>query len=222
MVLLCTLAAGLPPAWNALSGDLNDALRQAGRSLTKGSHRVRAALVTLEVAAALALLAGAGLLIHSFTRLLDVNPGFNPHNLISITTQTPPTLAKPEQRTALYQRMRDELLAVPGVESVDAVSRLPLSGSTLGSAVLVEGRTPSEGEGHSVEFRRSTPDYFATMRIPLRAGRLFDDHDGSAQAGGRDQRDDAAQAVARRKRHRPPHQARSRPGANFRGSPSSA
>ena len=101
-----------------------------------------------------------------------------PHNLISITTQTPPTLMKAEQRAALYQRMRDELLAVPGVESVDAVSRLPLSGSTLGSAVLVEGRTPSEGEGHSVEFRRSTPGYFATMRIPLRAGRVFDDHDG--------------------------------------------
>lgn len=177
-VLICTLAAGLPSAWSALTGDLNDAFRQAGRSLTKGSHRVRAALVTLEVAAALALLAGAGLLIHSFTRLLDVNPGFNPHNLISITTQTPPTLMKAEQRAALYQRMRDELLAVPGVESVDAVSRLPLSGSTLGSAVLVEGRTPSEGEGHSVELRRSTPGYFATMRIPLRAGRVFDDHDG--------------------------------------------
>jgi predicted permease len=180
VVLLCTLAAGLPPAWNALSSDLNDALRQAGRSLTRGSHRLRAALVTLEVAAALALLAGAGLLIHSFTRLLDVNPGFDPHNLISITTQTPPTLAKPEQRAALYQRMRDELLAVPGVESVDAVSRLPLSGSTLGSSVLVEGRTPGKGEGPSVEFRRSTPGYFATMRIPLRGGRLFDDHDGAA------------------------------------------
>ena len=212
-VLICTLAAGLPPAWNALSGDLNDALRQAGRSLTRGSHRLRAALVTLEVAAALALLAGAGLLIHSFTRLLDVNPGFDPHNLISITTQTPPTLAKPEQRAALYQRMRDELLAVPGVESVDAVSRLPLSGSTLGSAVLVEGRTPSEGEGPSVEFRRSTPGYFATMRIPLRAGRVFDDHDGRRAAGCRNQRDHAAAAVARRKRHRPPHQAGSRPGA---------
>jgi predicted permease len=180
-VLICALAAGLPPAWNALSGDLNGALRQAGRSLTRGSHRLRASLVTLEFAAALALLAGAGLLIHSFGRLLDVSPGFNPRNLISITTQMPPTLTKPEQRTALYQRMRDELLAVPGVESVDAVSRLPLSGSNLGSSVLMEGREPSNGEGPSVEFRRATPGYFATMQIPLRGGRLFNDHDGVAQ-----------------------------------------
>jgi predicted permease len=180
-VLICTLAAALPPAWNALNGDLHHTLRQAGRGLTRVSHRLRAALVTLEVAAALALLAGAGLLIHSFTRLLDVNPGFDPHNLTSITTQTPPTLSKAEQRAALYQRMRDELLAVPGVESVNAVSRLPLSGSTLGSSVVVEGRTPHQGEGPSVEFRRSTPGYFATMRIPLRSGRLFDDHDGAGQ-----------------------------------------
>lgn len=180
-VLICTLAAGLPPPRNALNGDLHDTLRQAGRGLTRVSHRLRAALVTLEVAAALALLTGAGLLIHSFARLLDVSPGFDPHNLISITTQTPPTLAKPEQRAALYQRIRDELLAVPGLESVDAVSRLPLSGSTLGSSVLVEGRTPRQGEGPSVEFRRATPGYFATMRIPLHAGRLFDDHDGAAQ-----------------------------------------
>jgi putative ABC transport system permease protein len=178
-VLICALAAGLPPAWNSLRGDLNEALRQAGRSLTRGSHRLRASLVTLEFAAALALLAGAGLLIHSFTRLLDVNPGFDPRNLISITTQIPPALPKPQQRAALYQRIRNELLAVPGVESVDAVSRLPLSGSTLGSAVLVEGRALGQGEGPSVEFRRSTPGYFATMRIPLRAGRVFDDHDGA-------------------------------------------
>jgi predicted permease len=181
-VLICSLVAGLPPAWNTLSADLNDALRQAGRSLTRGNHRLRASLVTLEVAAALALLAGAGLLIHSFTRLLDVNPGFDPRNLVSITTQTPPTFAKPEQRTALYHRMRDELRAVPGVESVDAVSRLPLSGSALGAAVQVEGRDSGNGEGPSVEFGRATPGYFATMRIPLRSGRLFDDHDDAQVA----------------------------------------
>ena len=180
-VVICTAAAGFPPAWNVLNGNLQQALRQAGRSLTRGSHRLRASLVVLQVAAALALLAGAGLLIRSFTRLLDVNPGFDAHNLISISTQTPPSFAKPEQRTALYQRIRGELLSIPGVDTVDAVSRLPLSGTTLGSAVLVEGHAPDNGEGPNVEFRRSTPGYFGTMRIPLRAGRVFDDHDGAAQ-----------------------------------------
>jgi predicted permease len=179
-VLICALAAALPPAWNALGGNLIDTLRLAGRGITRANHRLRASLVTLEFAAALALLAGAGLLIHSFTRLLDVSPGFDARNLISISTQTPPALSKPEQRTALYRRIHDELLAVPGVESVDAVSRLPLSGATLGSSVLVEGRASGEGEGPGVEFRRSTPGYFATMGIPLRAGRIFDDHDGAA------------------------------------------
>ncbi len=179
-VLTCSLVAGLPPAWSAANGNLGDALRQAGRGLTRGNHRLRSALVTLEIAAALALLAGAGLLIHSFARLLDVNPGFDAHNLVSISTQTPPSAVKPEQRAAIYQRIRDTLLATPGVEAVDAVSRLPLAGSALGSAVTVEGRAPSSGEGRGVEFRRSTPGYFATMRIPLRAGRVFDDHDGAA------------------------------------------
>ena len=177
-VFVCAIAAAFPPAWSALNGNLNAGLRQASRGLTRGSHRLRAALVAFEAAAALALLAGAGLLIHSFARLLDVNPGFDAHNLLSITTQI--NLSKPEDRVVMYQRIRESLLAVPGVESVDAVSRLPLSGSDLGAAVLIEGRAPENGEGPSAQFRRATPGYFSTMRIPLRAGRLFDDHDGAA------------------------------------------
>ncbi len=180
VVLICTIAAGLPPAWSALNNNLQDALRQAGRGLTRASHRLRASLVVLEVAAALALLVGAGLLIRSFTRLLDVNPGFDARNLISISTQTPPSLTKPDQRAAFYQQIRQDLLSMPTVEAVDAISRLPLSGTTLGSSVLVEGHPPGRGEGPNVEFRRATPGYFGTMRIPLRDGRVFDDHDGGA------------------------------------------
>jgi putative ABC transport system permease protein len=178
-VLICALVAGLPPAWTALRGNLQDALRQAGRGLTRGSHRLRSALVTLEVAAALALLAGAGLLIHSFARLLDVNPGFDAHNLYSFTTQFQEPV--PAKRTAAYDRIRNALLSMRGVESVEAISRLPLAGSALGSSVLVEGREPANhGEGPGVQFRRCSPGYFTAMRIPLRAGRIFDTHDGLA------------------------------------------
>jgi predicted permease len=176
-VFLCTLAAGLPPAWSALSRDLQDALRQAGRGLTRANHRLRASLVVLEVATALALLAGAGLLIRSFTHVLDISPGFDAHNLLTISTQMPTSAARPEQREAIYRRMRDNLLGVPGVTNVEAVSRLPLSGVTLGTSVLVEGRPRVSGSGPDVEYRRSTPGYFAAMHIPLLRGRLFDEHD---------------------------------------------
>jgi predicted permease len=148
----------------------------------RGSHRLRGALTSAEIAVALAMLVGSGLLIHSFTRLLEISPGFDAHNLVSISTQAPPSITTPGQRTAFYRRMHDALTAMPEIESVDATSRLPLAGSDLGAAVLVEGRVQPPGEGLGVQFRRTTPGYFATMRIPLRAGRIFDEHDGASES----------------------------------------
>jgi predicted permease len=176
-VLLCAVAAGLPPAWRTVRADIEAALRESGRSLTTGHHRLRAALVMAQVAAALALLAGAGLLIRSFQRLLDVDPGFNARNLVTISTQLPQAAGAPAQRTAMYGLIRDRLLAVPGVVDVAAVSRLPLMGMNLSTWVFIEGKyTPGE-PGADVEYRAATPSYFSTMGIPLRAGRIFDDRD---------------------------------------------
>jgi predicted permease len=181
-VLVCALTAGLPPAWNAVREAIHEALRQSGRSLTQGSHRLRASLVTAEVALAIVLLTGAGLLIRSFERLLDVSPGFDAHNLITVATQTPPSASTAESRAAIYNLIRERLLSIPGVTGVAAVSRLPLFGDNIGSSVYVEGSPLRESELPNVEFRRSTPTYFETMRIPLRRGRLFDEHDRSAAA----------------------------------------
>ena len=176
------LLAGLPPAWRMVRADLESALREAGRGLTAGNHRLRSALVVLQMAVALLLLVGSGLLIRSFQRVLGISPGFDARNLVTISTQMPGTARTPAQRAATYRLIHDRLMAVPGVRSAAAVSRLPLMGSTLGSWMFVEGQPLSVQARRDVEYRVATSDYFATMGIPLRAGRLYDQHD-DANAG---------------------------------------
>jgi len=106
-----------------------------------------------------------------------VDPGFRPQNVLTISTQVPPSARTPAERTTIYRAIRDRVAAVPGVEDVAAVSRLPLMGSNLGVWMFLEGKyTPGE-PGHDVEYRVATPNYFGTMGIPLRAGRLFSDRD---------------------------------------------
>jgi predicted permease len=176
-VLLCALLAGLAPAWRMLRGDLQDALRESGRGLTAGSHRLRSSLVVTQVAVALFLLVGASLLVHSFQRLLEVNPGFQPRNLITISTLINQSAPSPQQRTTLWQQLHDDLSSGPGVTGVAAVSRLPLMGSNLGSWLFREGHIVPGEPGLDVEYRVATPNYFDVMGIPLRAGRLFNEHD---------------------------------------------
>src|SRR4029077_2244006 len=87
VVGLSALLSGLPPAWRLIRSPVADALREAGRGLTAGGHRLRSALVAAEIALALTLLVGAGLLIHSFVKLLEVDPGFESKNLATLTIQ---------------------------------------------------------------------------------------------------------------------------------------
>src|SRR5262249_8925373 len=101
--LLCAVLAGLPPAWRVTRTQLANALRESGRGLVAGQHRVRSALVVVQVAAALVLLVSAGLLVRSFQQVLNVNPGIDPHNVISIATQMPSTARTPAERRATYE-----------------------------------------------------------------------------------------------------------------------
>jgi putative ABC transport system permease protein len=176
VVLASAILAGLPPAWRILQAQIASGLREGGRGLTVGHHRFRSALVMGQVALALVLLVGSGLLIRSFQRLLDVNPGFNPRNLVTISTQLPAAARTPEQRTAVFRAMRDQLAAVPGVVNVAAVSRLPLMGRSLGSWVFVEGKSMPGAPTPDVEYRVATGSYFATWDPRAPAG-FFDDHD---------------------------------------------
>ena len=94
-VLLCALLAAFPPAWRMARAELGVALRETSRALAGGHHRLRSGLVVVQVAVALMLLVGAGLLMRSFVQLLDVNPGFQTHNLLTISTQVPMADAGP-------------------------------------------------------------------------------------------------------------------------------
>ena len=182
MVLATAIFSGLPPAWRVAGGEIAGALRESGRGLTAGHHRLRAGLVVAQVAVALILLVGASLLIRSFQRLMDVDPGFQARRLLTIATQMPSALQRPAQRSEFYRRLQDALLSVPGVESVAAASRLPMQGMNLGSALFIEGKSIPGEQGPDVEYRVVSDNYFATMGIPLLAGRLFDEHD-DAQPG---------------------------------------
>ena len=176
-VFLSALLAGLPPALRVMRNDVASTLREAGRGLVAGHHRWRALLVAGQLAMALVLLVGAGLLIRSFRNLLEVRPGIDPHNLVAMSTQLPPAAGTPQKRSAIWDRMRAELESTPGVTGAAAVSRLPFAGRNLGTWVFVEGRSVPGEPGSEAEYRVCTPEYFAVMGIPLHAGRLFDAHD---------------------------------------------
>jgi putative ABC transport system permease protein len=131
------------------------------------------------------MLIGAGLLMNSFLKLQAVDPGFNPANLLTMTT----SVAGNSQyvgsgREAFYRELTDRLTALPGVESASAINHLPLAGDRWGQALTIEGRPlPPPGHGIEVTFRVSRPDYFQTMGISLRAGRDFTDRDSTGAPG---------------------------------------
>jgi putative ABC transport system permease protein len=176
-VVLCTLLAALPPAWRMARAEIGAAMRESGRAVTGGQHRLRSGLVVLQVTVALMLLVGAGLLIRSFARLLEVNPGFDTRNLLTISTQMPLQARQPAERRANYGLVRERVLSVPGVRAVAAVSRLPMLGSNLTTSLFVEGKAVPGVQGPEVEYRVATHDYFATMGMTLRAGRFYGPHD---------------------------------------------
>jgi putative ABC transport system permease protein len=134
-----------------------------------------------EVALSITLVAGAGLLVRSFVRLLDVNPGFRAENLVSLRFLMPQSsYPEPQQRAKFYRRLEERLKATPGVVSVGAVTRLPLQqAGNITSTLLIDGRPGPEGARPEVDFRRASPDYFETMGVPLLEGRAFVEQDAT-------------------------------------------
>jgi predicted permease len=187
-VVLFTLAVslltgalfGLAPALRASRAQLGEALKSGARAGDgPRAARLRSSLVVAEVALSIMLVAGAGLLVRSFVRLLEVDPGFRPDNLVSLAVILPQSsYPQPEQRAQFYRRLEERLKALPGVESVGAVTRLPLGpAGNITSTLAVEGRPAAEGARPEVDFRRASPDYFRTMGVPLVAGRFFAEED---------------------------------------------
>jgi len=183
--ILTGLIFGLVPAWAASRGRVGDALKEGGRSATAGSarQRLRSAFVIGELAVALVLLVGAGLLIKTFWKLRSVEPGFNPDHLITMRVELPETRHKD---VAPQTRFRKQILAgmnsLPRVEAA-MISELPLSGDSLNHDFLVENWPPiAPGDEPSLETRSVLGDYFKVMQIPLQQGRDFGPQDFDEKA----------------------------------------
>jgi len=177
------LVFGLAPAWQASQTNLNESLKEGGRSAQAGGRqRLRNALIVVEVALSLILLVGAGLLIKSFWRLQQVEPGFDSRNLMSVEISLPP--AKYGERTqsvAFYQQMLERVKTLPGVQAAAIINHPPFSGRRSHNPFQIEGRpaptNPSEWPG--ADYRTISPDYFQAMSIPLLQGRAFNEHDAA-------------------------------------------
>jgi len=178
--LLTGVVFGLVPALQASKADLHETLKEGGRTGTGGSRAwIRNTLVVLEMALALVVLISAGLLIRSFWRLQQVNPGFAPQNTLAMSLALPATKYKePAQRANFYKEALQRIRALPGVQSAGAVSNLPLSGDNSSGSFRIEGREVPQGQSppHGDRWAASA-DYFSTMKIPIVRGRFFDDRD---------------------------------------------
>ncbi len=174
--VLTGLIFGLVPAWTASRGQVGDALKEGGRSSTAGSarQRLRSAFVIVELAVALVLLVGAGLLVKTFWNLRSVDPGFNPENLVTMRVELPETrYADVASQTRFRKQVLAGMNSLPGVQAA-MISELPLSGDSLNHDFLVENRPPiAPGDEPSVETRSVLGDYFNVMQIPLQRGRDF-------------------------------------------------
>lgn len=180
--LLTGLLFGLVPALQVSKPDLNESLKESGRSAMGGRHRQRARnlLVISEVALSLVLLVGAGLLAKSFVRLQSVNAGFTPDHLLTATLELPRGKYEDNaQMSQFFKQVVERSARLPGVEAAAAISHLPLTGKEELDGFSVEGRTdPIEASlVQTADFRVITPEYFRAMRIPLLKGRFFNEQD---------------------------------------------
>jgi putative ABC transport system permease protein len=171
---------GLVPAWQASHVDLNTALKSGTRTGGSGEHkgRLRNGLVMAEVALALVLLICAGLLIQSFARLGRVSSGVRTERLLTARLQLPSAAyPKNENIIAFYDQFLTRIRALPSVESASTIIPLPLSGSNMVTDFDIEEHPLPEGQRAGAPVRVIATDYFKTMGIPLRKGRVFDEND---------------------------------------------
>jgi putative ABC transport system permease protein len=178
--LAAVIVSGLTPALAASRGDLAQQLNEGARGSTEGGRgkALRAGLVVLEVALSLILLAGAGALLKSFSRLQAVNTGFDPHGVLAVRLSLPkaryPHLA---DVTRFYDALLPRIRALPGVSAVGVVQMLPLSGGVASIPFTIVGRAFSKEEVPQAQYRIVSPMYLKVMRISLLAGREFDEGD---------------------------------------------
>jgi len=184
--LLTGILFGLVPAMRATRLDLRETLNEGSRGSTAGpsQHRLSSALVISEVAMAMVLMAGAGLVLRSFRRLQEAPVGFRPdHLLVADLPISATTYAKPSQRYLFFDQLVAQARTLPGVRSAGAATFLPVSGGGSIMHFNIEGRPPKSAHDFVVaSYRAVTPGYFETLALPLLKGRLFTDADKERSA----------------------------------------
>jgi putative ABC transport system permease protein len=175
------------PAVQSFKGQLNQSLKEGGRGLGGGvqGRHVRDLLVIWEMALALVLLVGAGLLVNSFQRLRTINPGFNPDRVLTCQVSLPSSKYKDPQIVSFFQQLLERVRTLPGVKAAGATMTLPLRNPNGGywSGLNIEGRPAAARESIPiVSFSQVTPGYFRAMGIPILRGRAFTGSDNSGQS----------------------------------------
>jgi putative ABC transport system permease protein len=177
ITFLTGIIFGLLPALQASKPNLNEAMKDAARGSSEGRGRklVRNTLVVLEVASALVLLIGAGLMIKSFYKLQEVDPGFEPNNALTASIELPTQrYPKETQQVAFFQQLIERVQALPGVEAAGASCVVPMTDNDFVLAFEIDGRPPLQpGTTQSTNYYSVSADYFKAMGIPLRRGRVF-------------------------------------------------
>jgi len=176
--LLTGIVFGLAPALQAAKIDLNEALKQSGgrTGIGVGHRRLRGALVVIEIALALVLLVGAGLLIRAFLRLRTLDIGVNPENVLTLRTMLPRNkYGELPKRDAFYRQALERARALPGVVSAGYTTAMPLTWKGGTNGFVIEGR--DQGPGQDAQCRQISTGYMETMGVKLRQGRFFDYHD---------------------------------------------
>jgi putative ABC transport system permease protein len=181
IALLTGLIFGLVPALHASKPNLAETLKEGGRGAGVGfrRHRLLSGFVVSEVALSMVLLVGAGLMIRNFHRLSQVNPGFDPRNLLVMEMELPDArYAQGSTRVNFYREVVERVAALPGVESVGLVNIAPMCNNNCNNAFDIDGAPPlPKGRYNLAEYRVVNHDYFRALRIPVKQGRLFTPQD---------------------------------------------
>ncbi len=169
------LLFGILPAWRASHLEPLPALREGSRSVAgrQGQQRLQNSLVIAEIALGLLLLAGSGLLIRSFVRVISIHPGFDSHDVVTATAGIPFNRYSHDQTIQFFTRLLPRLAALPGAQSASGGWPLPFSNGHIGISFAIEGRPVPEADEPSENLSVVLPGFFPTLRIPLRAGRDF-------------------------------------------------
>jgi putative ABC transport system permease protein len=182
LVIVTTLLFGLAPALQASNPNLIDALRAGARNITGSNSVLRASLVVTEIALSLVLLIGAGLLLRSFWRVVNVNPGFTTENVLTFDVSLPDEKYDRQQATAFFERALQNIRALPGVVSAGATTMLPLSMENNARYFTVEGRTGNEPRDYTIaSHRQVSAGYFETLQFTLLKGRFLTEQDSGTE-----------------------------------------